>query len=179
MTPPTNPVDLPADPKAWTDDHCNEALRRIADHELSIAAAKIKYNSHLARIKADYEVVRAQHLAGIKAFVRQLKAAGQRLKKSWTQKTRKLPWGMIRFRKNPRSLALKKTSTIEAALLWLEIFHPDCVRTEKFVNLEVLERKHDDIIDSAGYRWTKPKENFDHKTKITLDAEAAGDGAKQ
>lgn len=167
-------IELPPKAANWTNDHINEALRRICDHERAIAKAKADYDSALVRIKAKFEDAKKDQTGGVKALVKAMKAAAQKLRDKWTNKSAALPWGTVSFRKNPPSLELADGKTEADAIAYLESHgHGDCVRRDPVLNKEVLERKPPAVIEAAGYRWTEPHEVFDYKTKLTIDAEAA------
>ena len=179
MTEQKPPVDLPADPKLWTEAECDEALRRIVDHDLAIAAARLKYNGRMARAKADFDAIQKQHDGGKKALVAQLRAAGQRLKTGWKDKSIKLFWGTIGFRRPAPKLKPAKGATWESVMAEVKArrIHNGIQITET-LNLEVLERLKPETFKAVGLDWTSPGENFSHKTKLEIDAEQTGDTRK-
>lgn len=169
----SDPIDLPAKAGEWTEEHLNEALRRVCDHERAIARAKADYDKALMRIKEKFEAEKTEQSGGVKALVAAMKKAAQRLREGWANKSVALPWGTISFRKNPPALELAAGRTAEEAIAYLEAHgHGDCVRRDPVLAKEVLERKPAAVIEAAGFRWNEPREVFDYKTKLTLDAEA-------
>ncbi|MDP8224354.1 MAG: host-nuclease inhibitor Gam family protein [Candidatus Lernaella stagnicola] len=173
--PRNEPVDLPADPKDWTEAHLDEALRRITYYEIANARDRLKYDDRMAKAKADYDLVAKDRRAAIKLLIADLKKAATRLRKNWRGKTLQIAWGRLWFHLKPRKLRLARGCSTEEAILALEeLGVENAVRVEKSVNLEVLERCQADVIKAAGFEWTKPREQFEYKTKLTLDVEQAG-----
>jgi hypothetical protein len=175
MSDPITAVELPADPKQWTERECDEALRRIVDHDLALAAARLKHDGRVARAKADYDLIRQPHEQGKKALVGQLRRAAQGLKKSWVDKSLKLFWGHLAFRRPAAKLTLMNGATWQSVIDQVrEQGVENGVRVEEHLNLEVLERLDIDALYRLGLTWTSPNDRFAYKTKLEIAAEQTG-----
>ncbi len=165
-------IELPAKAKDWTNDHLDEALRRICDAQNAIAAARANYNDELLRAKTKFDKVEKSQKGVISALRKSIKAAAEKLQAAWQNKSLKLSWGTVGFRTAPRHLVLKDDVSEEDAVKYL-LYHgyDHAVKTVRTVNLEVVEKLSDQIIDEAGYRWADARELFEIKTKLDLEAE--------
>lgn len=179
MPEPITTIELPAKPAVWGLAHIDEALRRIGDNERAIAQAALDRDAAIARAKSACEKIEKSERAIMNALRKKIRAAAERLRGGWTNKSARFVWGSVSFRSQPKHLVPIDEHTEEQAIAMLEeMGHPGAVQVTKRLRLEVLETLPEAVIEAAGYRWAEAREACDIKTSLAIAAEAAAKNTK-
>ena len=163
---------LSSDPKEWTGDDVNEALRRIEELQLENVAAAALASAQMAKIKTAFEAEQAERKAALGLYEKLLTAACKRLRKDWTGKSATFPWGTVRFYYPAGKLKIEKGLDDVFVIKTLRnLGHADAIDVKESVRWEVLETKPADVLRACSVSWTEPGERFAYKTKLEIDAE--------